>query len=187
MAATSETAICNSALIKVGASRIIDLSDNSERAVLLQEQYHKLRDEVLAAHPWNFAIKRAELAPLVATPSFGFGYQFQLPSDCLRVLETDYPPEEWNIEGSLILLDFAEVSIKYISRITAVAEFSALFAETLACRIAAEICYSITQSTSLRDALDKDYRYKLSQARSFNGQESGGDRVYADEWLRSRY
>ena len=45
--ASSEVAICNSALIKIGAAEITSLSDVNKRAQLCNEQYSKLRDELL--------------------------------------------------------------------------------------------------------------------------------------------
>tara|TARA_R100001530_G_scaffold114015_1_gene80959 strand:+ start:206 stop:1021 length:816 start_codon:yes stop_codon:yes gene_type:complete len=60
--ASSEVAICNSALIKLGAAEISSLSDTNKRAQLCNAQYSKLRDELLRSHPWNFAIGRKVLS-----------------------------------------------------------------------------------------------------------------------------
>ena len=67
---TSPVEICNSALIKVGAGRILSLNDDSERALLMKEQYPKLRDDLIFAHPWNFATKRETLAASVTPPLY---------------------------------------------------------------------------------------------------------------------
>lgn len=60
--ASSDVAICNSALIKLGVAEITSLSQNVKRAQLCDEQYPKVRDELLRNHVWNFAIKRKVLA-----------------------------------------------------------------------------------------------------------------------------
>ena len=83
---TTETSICNSALIKIGADRINSMTETNRRAQLCNEQYSKVRDEVLRSHPWNFAITRAEFSQLTTTPSFGYNYEYSIPSDCLRIL-----------------------------------------------------------------------------------------------------
>lgn len=186
---TSETEICNSALIKIGAQRILSIEDNSERARLLKEQYHKLRDELLYSHPWGFAISRATLAEDVTSPEFEWSHRFLLPLDCLRVISTDIPKDngEWAIEdGRYLMCHYSTVKIKYVKRITDVSKFTPGFAELLACAIAKEICYSITQSVTLRDSMLKQYERALATTRSFNAQESQGERVYADSWLHSR-
>ena len=186
MAVTS-TSICNSALSKIGAERILSLDADNNRAKLLKEQYEKIRDELLYAHPWNFAIKRSQLAALVTAPLFGFKFQFQLPSDCLRVIDTDMPKgADWKVEGRFILCDSGELNIQYIKKETDTSKYTPAFAEVLAAKIAADVCYAITQSTTLKASLYQEYEFKLRQARSFDAQESVGDRVYADAWLNAR-
>ncbi len=186
MAVTS-TSICNSALAKIGAERIVSLDSDNNRAKLLKEQYEKLRDELLYAHPWNFAIARVQLAGLVSAPLFDFSNQFQLPSDCLRVVGSDIPKDaDWQVEGTVLVCNYDAVQIKYIRQITDTSKFTPAFAEVLACKIAADVCYAITQSTTLQKNLDEKYEKQLRQARSFDAQESVGDRVYADSWLNSR-
>lgn len=104
----SEVEICNSALIKLGDDTITSLTDDSKRARLCNAQFARLRDEVLRAHPWNFAIRRASLAKLSQAPAFEFAAAFRLPEDpyCLRVLllfDGSAPQgisrHRWKIEG----------------------------------------------------------------------------------------
>lgn len=179
--------ICNSALIKVGAQRILSLTDPNERARLMNEQYPKVRDELLYSHPWNFAIERVALAAVTA-PIFGFDSAFQLPTDCLRVVETDLPTTEaWKIEKDKLLCNSDAVQILYIKKITATNVYSPAFCEALAYRLAADIAYQVTQSTTLASDLFQKAEQKIAYARSFDAQESQGDRVYADSWLNARY
>lgn len=178
--------MCNSALIKVGAKRILSLTDPNDLARLMNEQYPKVRDELLYSHPWNFAIERVALSQ-VADPVFGFAKAFQLPSDCLRVLESDLPQgEPWKIEGNKLVCDSESVQIKYIKRTTATNTYSAAFCEALSYRLAADIAYQISQNASLAQTLMQMAEQKIAFARSFDAQESVGDRIYADSWLNAR-
>ena len=141
MAAT-ETSICNSALIKVGAQRILSLDESNERARLCKEQYEKNRDELLFAHPWNFATARAELAPTVTEPIFGSLKQFQLPTNVLRVYGTNLSPEQdWTVEGRLLLADAETIKIKFIRNDVPTSEYPPSFIEVLATKIAADIAF----------------------------------------------
>lgn len=65
--ATSDVAICNLALAKVGGESITSLSDSNKRANLCNIIYPAARDRLLLAHRWNFAIKRKQLAKDTAT------------------------------------------------------------------------------------------------------------------------
>ena len=78
--------ICNSALIKLGATRIIQLTEGSKTANLCNEQFEKVRDDLLRGHIWNFAVGRAQLARLAEAPAFEFGEAYQLPSNFLRAI-----------------------------------------------------------------------------------------------------
>jgi len=185
--ASSEVEICNSALIKVGADRIISLTDDTERARVVAEQYPKARDEMLRAHPWNFAIARVELGS-TGTPEFEFDNEFLLPSDCLRVLKTDLgDDDEYKIEGRKLLTNNSSIKIKYIKRITDVSMFDASFTEVLAIRLAYDIAYRITNSSTQATALYQLYSLALRDARSFDAQEGSADRIISDEWLNSRF
>lgn len=187
--ASSAVDICNSALIKVGADRIISLTEDNQRARLCNEQYSKLRDDLLRAHPWNFAIKRVELAQSSTAPAFDYDYAFDIPSDCLRVLGTDLTSDDdFKIEaGRRIVCNSSALSLKYIAQITDVGYFDSVFTECLAFKIAADIAYSLSGSASLAELLYRQYKEKLSEARSFDAQEGSADRILSDEWINSRY
>jgi hypothetical protein len=185
--ATTPVSICNSALIKVGAETILALTDNNERARICNSQYEKNRDELLRAHPWKFATKKISLAPLLQPPEFDYDYAFPIPADCVRVLETDLPRGmDWSQENRKILCNSETLTIRYISKDISTADYDPQFVEVLASKIAADICYSLVQSTTLKQLLIAEYQEKLAGARTFNAQESRGDRVYAEEWLNSR-
>lgn len=187
MAITS-TSICNSALAKVGAERILSLDENSVNARLCKEQYAKVLNDLLRAHPWNFAIKRVQLSASTTEPVFGYAYKYGLPNDCLRVLGVEFEETiEWVKEGRFILSDYETMKIRYVSSDIQPGDFDTNFAEALATRLAADICFSLNQSTSLKDTLTKEAEFRLAQARSFDAQEGSPPRVYADEWLTSRY
>lgn len=184
--ATSDTSIVNSALAKLGAKQILSLDDDTREARLMKEQLPKIRDMLLRSHPWNFAIERAELAASSTSPEFGFDYKFQLPADCLRVLEIDTEDQEWQKEGTYVVSNSSTMFIKYVKKITQAGLYDANFSEVFALKLAADNAYAITQSTSLRDELNREYKEALREARSFDAQEGGTRQVYARKWLNAR-
>lgn len=183
---TSELEIVNSALIKVGAERIISLTSDTKSAKVCNELYPRIRDKMLYDHPWNFAIARVELGLLSTTPLFDYGYEHQLPADCLRVLKVYGNDDDWRVEGRKLLSNNDSVWIQYIRQVTDVTEFTPGFGEALALRLAAEISYSMTQSITLQDQLSKAAREELRSARSFNAQERSITTVGADDWVNVR-
>jgi hypothetical protein len=187
--ATSPVEICNSALIKIGAQRITSFSDGSLQAKLCNEQYDKLRKETIRQHPWNFAIRRKSLAESAEEPEFEYGKAFVISSDVLRILDTNIPRgidwvvEQNNLGQRVLLSNVSSVKIRYIKDVTDTTIFSSDFEEALALRIAADLAYALTQSSTLARDMHRAFREFLAVARSMDAQEGSLQTVEADEWI----
>lgn len=195
--------IANYALNIIGASNISAFSENSKAARLVNQRYDGVRDAVFRAHPWNCLIKRAELGQEVDAPEFGYSYQYSLPTDpfCLRVLEfsngsLSYPQDNMTsntggpvfvIEGRKLLTDEGTARIKYIGRVTDPQQYDALLTEALAARLAAEIAYALTGSTSVSQLSDALYREKLREARFVDGTEGAPQKLEASDFIEARF
>jgi len=177
--------ICNSALIKLGSERINALTDDNKRARLCQEQYPKIVNRVLRSHLWTFAIKRATLSTV--DPSFEFGDEnaFLQPLDCIRVVGIN-SKYNYTIEQRYILTGLESVDLTYISKEVPEAYYDENFKEALACALAADLCYAITQSNTLKQSLLDECEFWTSQARSFNSQEISPQNYQFDQWTDSR-
>jgi hypothetical protein len=199
--ATSEVAICNQALGWIGGSLIISLDDQSVEAKLCKANYAELRDTVLEEREWTFAIKRAEPAKLAMPPAYGFDAAFQLPSDCLRVLQVSRAGSdvlgggtgrsstmqgraqeiEWLREGSAIVANHAnQIYIRYISRIVDTTKFSPMFGQALAARIAMDLAIPIAQSAKLQMDMAQMYGEKMQLAASSDGMQGRSYRTRSD-------
>jgi len=208
--ATSAVEICNSALLKLGAQRISSLIENNKRAKLCNERYEGLRKEVLRAHPWNFAIGRATLVQLGTTPEFEYNFEYALPTDCLRVLNTEdesgtrsrvqaVPNSHlyfeggvsnragFKIEGRKLLTNETEVRIRYILDLQDTTKFDPNFDDALATRMAAEFSYALVQSNSLSANMYGLYDLAMARARTRDGQEGTPDDLQADFFVTSRF
>jgi hypothetical protein len=196
----SQVEICNRAATKLGASRITSLSENSKTARALSSVYETVRKAELAKNHWNFALARRSLAALGATPDWGFVYQYQLPTDFLKITQVhdifvapglvDYRQEDdsaYAIEGSMILTDFgAPLKIRYVRDITDPAAFDPLFVEMLAAKMAYEVCYEITQSRQGQDQAVNDYNMAAKSARLANAIARPPQGIADDAWVLGR-
>jgi hypothetical protein len=183
--------VCNRALQKLGADRIISLTQDSVSARACNLAYEPVRDAELRLHPWNFAISRAQLAADATAPEYGYDYSYTLPSDCLRVLTNDPNeaayPTDWKIEGRKILTnDAAPLQIRYITRITDTTKYDALFNEMLSCKLAMEMCEELTQSNSKRQLAAEEYKQTTREARKMNAFENIPAEQATDSWLTTR-
>jgi hypothetical protein len=163
------------AMTILGADRITSLEDGSENARRLTAIYDECLEDVLRAHPWNFAIQRQSLARLSTTPAFGYDYEFQVPSDSLRVIEVNDGTNvitDFKIEGRKILTDHDSIKIKYIGNITDPNQYSSQFNFVLATRLAMELAYAITNNKSTMELIAELYQLRLQNAKETDAQES---------------
>ena len=182
----SEVSICNSALLKLGLERIISLDDANKRAILCKEQYPKMRDEVLRAHPWNFALKRAEFTKTGTIPAFEFEAEFQKPTDCLRIVKAENQSIEFIIEGDKVLTNQDVFKAQYIYKLTDTTLFDKNFEEVLALRLAADLAYPLIQSTTVENNKYQLYLVALKDSRSFDAQEGTPPSLIDDSFILSR-
>jgi len=182
-----EVDICNSALIKLGATPITALTDETKEARLCNYQFAKIRDSVLRSAPWNFATRRILLSPLVATLEWGELNQFQLPSDCVRFWKVSSSNSSYSIEGTVIVSADETIQGFYISNLVPVSKWDANFKEALANMLAADLCYAMTQSTSLKASLESSGEFWINQARSHNSQEVTPENFRFDGYINGRY
>lgn len=200
---TSNVDIANYALNIIGASNISDFTENSKPARLVNQRYDGIRDAVFRSHPWNCLIRRAQLPQEVTAPAFGYARQYSLPTDpyCLRVLEfsngsMSYPQDNMTsnsggpvfvIEGRKLLTDEGTARIKYVARVTDPNEYDASLIEVLATRLAVEIAYAITGSTSVVQAAAAMYDDKIREARFVDATEGAPQRIEASDFIEARF
>ena len=188
MAAT-ETTVCNQALSKLGARRVTDLSEESPEARACRLHYAETRDEVLRHHRWNFSIRRAQLDQLAEQPLYGWSFQYQLPVDCLRVLDVNgweigARPDAWEVEGRKLLVNEETARIRYISQVTDCNLFDAIFVEALSLKLAAKLTLPINGSAEMAEQFLTEYiKITGSLARRTDAFEGRSSRRPA--WMQS--
>lgn len=189
----SKVDIANAALILYGEAVISSLTEDNEAAITMNLRFDSIRDAVLRAHPWNFAVKRQKLSKLATAPAFGFSNAYQLPSDFLRLLNFNNLTQDHyrmeNHEGSrAILTDSGDANLRYIFRITDTTKYDALFVECLAARLAADTVFKITNAdaTNLEKKLWGRYTDKKEEARSIDGQEDPATILEVDDFVDAR-
>lgn len=183
----TQTEICNLAIARVGGKQILTVDDDIEEARLCKKFYPMVRNRLLRSHPWNFAIKRVQLAEIDEEPLFGFDHQYQLPNDSLRVLEINDPEEEYKIEGRTVQTDATTANARILFEQTDESQWDANFVDVMSCALAVELAYPITQSRETQESLMKETEKRLREARSFDAQEGVLDQVSASSWLNSRF
>lgn len=183
--AVTKTSLANEALTEIGSGLITSLTEDSEPARILNAVFDAMLDEEVAKGNWTFATARAELAPLSETPAFGWTYQFQLPTDCLRVLE-EVDGNDYRKEGRRLLADESVLRIKYIRRVTDLNDLSADFRRAFVYRLAAKLAIPLVGSRELRESMLSDYATAVAHAESMDAMQEPADEQAEGSWLDAR-
>lgn len=203
----SEVSICNQAISWLGGKPIISLNDGTTEANLCKANYEHLRDVVLEAKAWTFAIKRLQLARLSVDPVYGFSAAFAVPSDAITILQAsvaasgisttgpgsgssdgngDAQRTIWQREGETIVCNEEAMFARYTCRITDPTKFSPGFVQALAARIAREIALPLTHSQTLEDKMVNKYDNALADGGTFDGLQGRSNKIISNALTRVR-
>lgn len=193
----NETALCNISLGRIGANRIDGNveTDTAVQAILCRLHYEPTRDALLRSHSWRFASARADLTVSETTPDFEWNYQFPLPDDFLAmksIYENRFSDENlrsYALEGSTLLTNESEMSIRYIKKVIDPAEFDPLFIEVLVLLLADKMIGPLAGGDAdIQRKIDKALEDLMPAVRALDGQETNTEGI-ADKqtWNSARY
>jgi len=91
------------------------------------------------------------------------------------------------IEGRKLLTDEGTAKIKYVAQITDPQEYDVGLIEALSARLAMEICYAITGSTSMVQITAAMYDDKIKEARFTDGTEGAPQKLEASDFIEARF
>lgn len=190
-----ETDIVNVAMRRIGAKRIVSLSDGSTPANAANDIYTEVRDSLLRSNPWNFATKRLKLAQSSTTPVFAFDFGYPLPSDWIRTVSVHdndaghstilYKMEQINGQNSIVT-SRSEVWLRYVSRITDPNLMTADFREALIFTLARDLSIPLASSNSLELRMSVKADRAIARARSSDAMGSFPERRPRGSWASSR-
>ena len=83
-------------------------------------------------------------------------------------------------QGRVLLTDEGTANIIYIAKVTDPTLFDSMFVDVLTQKLAVDLAYPITNSTTLQAQMQKVYEKKLSDARSIDSIEGFTDSIVSD-------
>lgn len=178
--------ILNRALDKLGQKPLVNTAEPGPNAARVRRMWPACRDAVLREHPWKCATKRVQLNELKEKPLFGFSHRYQLPSDFLRLVAVEPQGASVEVEGNTLLADVRGLAIAYVSRVENPRLYDAALSEALSLKLASELAYGTTGSSSLAEQLRAEYQQKLKEARGHDAREGSGQTRSMGTWSRAK-
>lgn len=153
--------------------------------------YPQWRDSEITKNRWVFARLYAVLTAGGASATMGTSDRpngFAKPNDALRVLREK--GAKWEQRGAYLYTYDSTLTIPYVARVVE-AEFDPLFVDTLAARVAVEMCEGVTQSNLKKQDAQAQYTQTIRVARAANAITLGSDDSMTeldddDDWLTAR-
>jgi len=193
--------ICNHALLKIGADTIasLDINQNDQEAVVQSAKlcnifFNQALEEVLRTYRWNSALKRAELTRLTEVPAFKFEYKYQLPNDCVRVVNVYEDKKayddrtEWVVEGRTILCNYETVYLCYVHLPEDVNTLDAFLTQAVVQNLAIKLSVPMQLDQRMQNNLISEYNnFILPQARSVDTLENKYWEMEESDFLLSRF
>ena len=166
---TTKTDIANQALSLIGADSITSFEENTSTARRMKTLYDTSRKALLRLHPFQCATKRIRLTPLADAPEFGYCYQFQLPDDLIRVINTN--TEDYVVETDKLLSNQTELNLVYVFNNKNEETYDALFVECLVLYLAYKITKAITGSQGTSDSYYQQCQALIKETKAVQAQE----------------
>ena len=191
----SDTDSANVALRLIGQTPITSLTDGSTTANVVDDVFKELLDDLLRAHPWNFATKRVQLARLSTAPTFEFDYAYAHPADWLRTISVHdndaghgsvlYRTEEVAGQNAIVSSSDA-IYLRYVYRVTDQNLMAADFRRAFQVALARDLAIPLASSNSMQEQYAKEASRVLARARSADAMGGFPELRPRGSWASSR-
>ena len=185
---TTKTDIANQALSLIGADSITSFEEQTSTARRMKTVYDTSRKALLRLHPFQCATKRIKLTPLLVCPEFGYAYQYQLPDDLIRIINTN--TEDYVLETDKLLSNSNTLNLVYVFDNKNEETYDTLFVECLVLYIASKITKATTGNQGNADSLYMQCQELLKQAKAIQAQEVPSQQFFKESdysIIASRY
>ena len=196
---TTQLDLFNGALTLIGERSLSSTSEATESQRLLTAVYGRgAVNFCLSRAEWRFAQRTVQLDSVVGlTPTFGFLYGFNVPSDHIRTVSlcidenSTIPNNDYDKQGAVFYSNVDPMYLKYVSN---GANYGALlsswpvqFARYFEHYLASQICYKLTGGKISTDAATVIAEKMLDIARTADAAEGPGKFIPMGRFGRSRH
>lgn len=195
MAINSKVQLCNMTLSHLGNYGTIDDIDApvSDKEIIFSLWYDIARQTFLKMTMPNFSLARKNVAQLAITPPSPFGYAYEYPKDCLKLLgigNVEDKENNYSVESNMILTDVlyeGGAPIRYIKDVVDVTEMSPEFKVGFSWYLSDIVCLDITQDLSRAQQISQMLPEKMSTLSGLNAQENKPIRISHSRFKQARY
>jgi hypothetical protein len=140
--------------------------------------FEQTRDALIESHTWRFGTGRKKLSQDTVSPDFEYDNQFLLPTDYLvqkSVWGENGPrgtPFSYSLEGDRLLTNEAEISLRYIKRVTDPTKFDPLFVEVFILKLALKLVALAGANPKMTETIGRELNGIMPSVRVRSRQET---------------
>jgi hypothetical protein len=175
----------SNALQMIGDEPISSFDDPGAGASVAKALYEPLAVSMLTRTYWTFALKKLPLNRISSTPLNEWQYEFQMPSDMLRVLKV-YPRSEYKIYQDRIYSNSQSLAIDYIFRANT-SEWPAYFTLAFTYKLASEFALAVTDKPNKNAIYEEKFREAMASAYSADAQGNPQTPILDMPFIDSRF
>ena len=170
----ADLALVNEALVRIGVPPVASLNDAGAQALTVSTIYDRVVSELLADHPWSFALREKLLAKLVLPEGderfTGYEHVYQLPAGYIRVLGLQ--SHDWfQISGDQLYTRDNAARLVYVDN-AGPSLWSPHFKGLVVTALAAAFAISLTDSSARADVFYREQELQKRRARMIDSQQT---------------
>ena len=156
-----------------GANQIRQIEDTAATYLTVAVAFTTTPDETSTYEIWeNY-------------PPYPWDYQFDLPTDLLRLVETTATGAAYEISHGLLKTDESELAINYVRQMTDPTDWDMLFVQAMVLSLASQLCMPLMHDKVMKDRIAMELAEVVAQARMVNLQDTKPE--LPQTWSEARY
>ena len=167
----TDLSICNTALLMVNASQVNSFNDSTREAQMCEAFYETTKKDLLTKFSWSFSLFQEKLARTTNEPLFDYKYEFQLPTDYLRILKTDNYGNLYRILKDKLFTDYIEVELLF-QKDPGEEFYPPYFVRLLEFKMAELLSLSLVQDENMAQLFNRQYLLAMREARGTDSQNT---------------
>jgi len=187
-AINADLGVINLALSHLGIDPILSIDDPGKPAQLARLSYDTIRDLMLRAFTWNFAIDRRAMVSALPAPAYEWAFAYNLSDEILRVLDVyNSRDEDWKVEGRRIVTNQSSpIFVKSILRAIVIEDWDPMFVMALSYRCSLTWAENLSRQASVTETQTRLYIETMREAISTDSLEMREEVFDVSDWIIAR-
>jgi len=194
MTINGKSSLCNMAVSHLGNyGSVLNIdTPTTDIEIICSLWYDIARETFLKMTIPNFSMGRRDVAQLAITPPYPFGYAYEYPSDCLKVLGIGAVEDKRNnytVEDNKIytnILYEGGMPLRFIRNVKDVSRMSTEFKVGFSWYLASLIALPVTQDVRKAESIEAKIPMKMAALSGVNAQENKPIRISRSRFKEAR-